>query len=1121
MYRRTKQKRLIALALSSILTVGSLPGVYAEENPNPQTATPDVSDSSTLLQQLETATQPQTTTNSAIEYDTSAIVGNTKFANVLDITADPAPEIYGDYSTNKYNNFSDLGAWHGYYLHKDKENLYGGFAGPVVILEEYPANLSDALSKIKISSQDGTVYDLSTAEREQYYQPGKLIQIYKLNDFMLSLELIFTTNRTALIRTMITTNQTTPLTLSLSWEGTLFTELNTGKKYPMGTSLESSDTGVCVNFERNRNTWNILTSGEEKFNIVFDQDVVTTVDTDNTHYVCAMAQPVTVSKDTPFITYMTQSYTFTAQEESAQKRLVTDMLNNGSEYFDENADRWQGYLDKTIEGRENSDLSYQKAAVKSMETLVTNWRSAAGALKHDGVIPSMSYKWFIGMWAWDSWKQAVATARFNGDLAQDNIRALFDYQISSSDSVRPQDAGAIIDCIFYNQNEDRGGDGGNWNERNSKPALAAWSVFNVYQQTKDKAFLEEMYPKLVEYHNWWYTNRDTDHNGIAEYGGMVHDAHYQYDDDGAVLKDKEGNPLIDADAVIEAAAWESGMDNATRFDKEGSGDDDIGIIVFENKDTNGMTVGYSINQESVDLNAYLYAEKGFLKSMAEILGKTGDAQKYEEEAQKVRNYINQNMFDTKTGFYYDLQTNQDGTQKKLLVNRGKGTEGWIPLWAKAADAQKAEQVKTNMMDSNKFNTYVPLPTASKDNEKYNPSKYWRGPVWLDQALYGIEALQNYGYTTEAKELTEKLFQNAQGLMQDGPIRENYNPQTGEGLHTKNFSWSASAYYLLYQNTLFGDETTSQIGLPIPKTYTITVKDATASVSTAMSGETVTVKAVIPNASYRFLKWVSDNESVVFADNGNISTTFVMPESDVTITAQFQKKSSSGGGGGGGSSSSNKSAQNVTDKKETTKEPDKEPDKTTPNQSPSAPVTPSSTTGFTDTKGHWAGNAINFVVSEGLFAGTSETSFSPDSPMTRGMFVTVLGRLAKASASPETKFKDVKSDAYYSGYVTWANKNGIVQGISGTEFAPDNEITREQLAVMLYQYAKANNIVLNEGENSSFADETDISSWAKEAVAVMVENGILSGRTNGSFDPKASATRAEVASVIMRFTQKIK
>lgn len=124
--------------------------------------------------------------------------------------------------------------------------------------------------------------------------------------------------------------------------------------------------------------------------------------------------------------------------------------------------------------------------------------------------------------------KVVATTQFNPELAKNNIRALFDYQIIKEDAVRPHDEGAIIDCIFYNQNEERGGDGGNWNERNSKPALAAWAVQSVYEATGDKEFLKEMYPKLVAYHNWWYKNRDIDKNGIAEYGGMVHETCYDW-----------------------------------------------------------------------------------------------------------------------------------------------------------------------------------------------------------------------------------------------------------------------------------------------------------------------------------------------------------------------------------------------------------------------------------------------------------------------------------------------------------------------------------------------------------------------------------------------------------------
>ncbi|MEG1028215.1 MAG: trehalase family glycosidase, partial [Oscillospiraceae bacterium] len=351
------------------------------------------------------------------------------------------------------------------------------------------------------------------------------------------------------------------------------------------------------------------------------------------------------------------------------------------------------------------------------------------------------------------------------------IRTMFDYQVKEGDEKLPYDKGTVIDCIYYSES--------NNNRRNSKPPLAAWAVYNIYKQTNDIEFLKEMYPKLVEYHNWWYTNRDVDKNGVAEFGAMVHPAHYLYDDDNKLILDSNGNKQANPQAVIEAAAWESGMDNATRFDIEGLGDDDTGVLVYENKDENGNVVGYSINQESVDLNSFLYAEKAFLKTMAEALKLPEDAKKYEEEAKVLSDFINNNMFDKQTGFYYDLQTNQDGSTKKLLVNRGKGTEGWLPLWAKLATKSNAEMVKTNMMDEGKFNTKLPFPTASADNKKFAPTKYWRGPVWLDQALFGVEALQNYGYTDEAKAMTEKLFNNAGGLLTDGTIHENYNPRSGD------------------------------------------------------------------------------------------------------------------------------------------------------------------------------------------------------------------------------------------------------------------------------------------------------------------------------------------------------
>ena len=179
--------------------------------------------------------------------------------------------------------------------------------------------------------------------------------------------------------------------------------------------------------------------------------------------------------------------------------------------------------------------------------------------------------------------------------------------------------------------------------------------------------------------------------------------------------------------------------------------------------------------------------------------------------------------------------------------------------------------------------------------------------------------------------------------------------------------------------------------------------------------------------------------------------------------------------------------------------------------------------FTDINGHWAKGHILFTVSRGLFSGTSENTFSPDSPLTRGMFVTAFGRLA--GINPEDyqnrAFTDVKADAYYAPYVNWAAKTGIVDGITSTTFAPDSNITREQMAVILKNYAdKMGYPILKTLEAVTLADNAKISSWAKDAVKAMQQAGILSGKANNLFDPNGNATRAEAATVLHRFVEAI-
>ncbi|CFX14665.1 Cadherin [Syntrophomonas zehnderi OL-4] len=175
--------------------------------------------------------------------------------------------------------------------------------------------------------------------------------------------------------------------------------------------------------------------------------------------------------------------------------------------------------------------------------------------------------------------------------------------------------------------------------------------------------------------------------------------------------------------------------------------------------------------------------------------------------------------------------------------------------------------------------------------------------------------------------------------------------------------------------------------------------------------------------------------------------------------------------------------------------------------------------FTDISTHWAKESIDYVVGRGLLSGTSKTTFAPNTAMTRGMLVTALGRLAgvDVKAYTTTSFTDVKADSAFGPYIEWAYKKGIVQGIGNSRFAPDRAITREEIAVIFANFAKAAGYKLPIArEASTYADDSSIGSTYKTAVTAMQQAGIMMGETNNKFNPKANATRAEVSSMLHRY-----
>ena len=175
--------------------------------------------------------------------------------------------------------------------------------------------------------------------------------------------------------------------------------------------------------------------------------------------------------------------------------------------------------------------------------------------------------------------------------------------------------------------------------------------------------------------------------------------------------------------------------------------------------------------------------------------------------------------------------------------------------------------------------------------------------------------------------------------------------------------------------------------------------------------------------------------------------------------------------------------------------------------------------YDDTKNHWAKDYIDYVAGRGLITGSTENTFSPNEKMTRGMLVTALGRLAGVNSKDydTNSFSDVQKDSTYRPYIEWAYSKGIVYGIGDGTFAPDKSITREEMAVILERYAKATgyNIPASR-EASTYADKENIGSEYRTAVTTMQQSGIMMGIDGNKFNPKGTATRAEVSAMLSRY-----
>lgn len=595
------------------------------------------------------------------------------YADIIDIHS--IPEIYKPLTGRKshVDCFSDCGSWMGFSLPVSSD-ITKGFCGPFSIAKRYW--FAKSLVSVDVEG--------SNKLQKGCYYPG-LLEIEN-ND--VTQKLIFSSSDKVIIDIY------NPKKLYLKLRSIGINPNVSVALYDDGIALShSSGEGVRLVFSDNVR----VTKGDYGYEI-----------TSNESHIAAMIKWMNYEK-----------------KDVDDKASINLELSNNA--LSENRRRWSDYLIKTL--RTDMPSAYNRIAVKSVVTLLSNWRVSREGLHHQAIVPSSSSDYFVGWWSWDCWKFSVALSKINPELAKDNMRAIFDYQ---------QPNGMIIDCIHLDTIQN--------NKRDTKPPLCSWAVNEIFQNNKDTLFLKEMFPKLCKYYNWWYKDRDHNKNGICEFGSC--------------------------DGTLQAAMWESGMDDAIRFDDS---------KIVRNSDN-----AWSLDQESVDLNCYLDLEKRYLIKFSKILNTKFISAKPQKD-------INKYFFNKKRCFFTDRKIHDN----KFIDNIG--CEGYIPLWTMVATKKQFSKILPILKDTDKFSSFIPFPTIAVDDPKLDITGYWRGSIWLDQTYFAIGGIRKYGQNRLADKYTDKVFTCLEGIQADAPIYENYDTFTGKGIRSQshNFSWSAAHLLMLY------------------------------------------------------------------------------------------------------------------------------------------------------------------------------------------------------------------------------------------------------------------------------------------------------------------------------------
>ncbi|NRA13793.1 MAG: hypothetical protein HRT57_17770 [Crocinitomicaceae bacterium] len=380
--------------------------------------------------------------------------------------------------------FSDEGAWFSYGF-SDSDSMQGGFTGPFLMTQENGVWASKMLAQLNINKiLEKNNLPSDKFEVEQHSFPSHLEQVYTNQYLTITQHLFFKSNLEAIVNTTIQNHSGQTLKISPIWSGTLMNESLSILNLAGGVQISSTKSEAMQFIQTNADSTTISADGRSYSIVLNEIELNTRIFTE-----FSIGQFVFFRDQGDQVLHF-RSGRFPKDSISLIQRKLNQKNKELLDLFGQHSNEYKNGI-------------FYDLTTKAYLTLQNNWRAPAGELKHAGLFPSYNYKWSHGFWAWDSWKHAVALAKFNPDLAQDQIRAMYDFQEKN---------GFIPDCVYRDTTIEK------HNYRNTKAPLSAWAVWNSQDGNSDREFLAEMYPQLVNQHNWWYENRDHDRDGLCEYG---------------------------------------------------------------------------------------------------------------------------------------------------------------------------------------------------------------------------------------------------------------------------------------------------------------------------------------------------------------------------------------------------------------------------------------------------------------------------------------------------------------------------------------------------------------------------------------------------------------------------